>query len=153
MPGERMGQRLGTTMIPFRINGTTLVPPFASGLVQPMSSQGNSAPSVVGTSYESQTNGNFLGLMNKLGMGQGMQRVNPINRLPDDRTGAAESSYVVLQPGQSVTLSFTSVISMHYGFLRNFSDTSITPIVGNSYTIQLSGEGFQTATVTATAAS
>jgi hypothetical protein len=154
MPGVRMGQRLGTTMIPFRINGTSLVvPPFGPGLMQPMNPQGNSVPSVVGTSYEPQTNGRFLGSMNKLGMGQGMQPMNPIIRVPDDRTGAAESSYIVLQPGQSVTLSFTGVISLHYGFLRDLSDTSMTPIVGNNYTIQLSGEGFQTATVTATAAS
>ena len=153
MPGVRMGQQLGTTMIPFSINGTSLVQPFASRLMQPMNPQSNSAPTVVGTSYEPQTNGQFLGSNNKLGMGQGMQPMHPNIREPDDRTGATESSYVVLQPGQSVTLSFTGVISMRYGFLRDLSDTSITPIVGNNYTIQLSGEGFQTATVTATAAS
>jgi hypothetical protein len=153
MPGVRMGQQLGTTMIPFRINGTSLVSPFGPGLMQPMNPQGNNAPSVVGTSYEPQTNGRFFGVFGKPGMGQGMQPMNPIIRVPDDRTGAAESSYVVLQPGQSVTLSFTGVISLRYGFLRDLSDTSITPIVGNSYTIQLSGEGFQTATVTATVAS
>jgi hypothetical protein len=153
MPGARMGQQIGTTYIPFRINGTTLVSPFGPGLMQPMNPQGNSAPSVVGTSFEHQTDNHFLGAMGKPGMGQGMQPMNPITRIPDDRTGAAESSYVVLQPNQSVTLSFTGVISLRYGFLRDLSDTSITPIIGNSYTIQLSGEGFQTASVTATAGS
>ncbi|MGA2682753.1 MAG: hypothetical protein ABSF44_13250 [Candidatus Bathyarchaeia archaeon] len=153
MPGVRMGQQFGTTMMPFRINGTSLVPPFGPGLMQPMIPHDISSPSVVGTSYEPQTNGPFLVPMERLGMGRGMQPINPITRLPDDRTGAAESSYVVVQPGQSVTLSFTGVVSLPYGFLRDLSDTSITPIVGNSYTIQLSGEGFQTASVTATAAS
>jgi len=153
MPGVRMGQQIGTTMIPFRINGTSLVPPFGLGSMQPMIPQDDSAAPVVGTSYELQTNGHFLGSMDKFSIGHGIQSMNPIIRLPDDRTGAAESSYVVLQPDQSVTLSFIGVISLPYGFLRDLSGTSITPIVGNSYTIQPSGEGFQTATVTATAAS
>lgn len=62
-----------------------------------------------------------------------------------------ELSSLALQPGQSVTLSFSDVIAlqpekddmMHPAMV-------VTPIVGGNYTIRLMGEGFQTFDVTAT---
>ncbi len=58
---------------------------------------------------------------------------------------------LTLQPGQSVTLSFSGVIGIH---LEEDSakkpTTVITPIDGSSYTLRLMGEGFQTINVKAT---
>ena len=151
MPGLRSSQDFNTTTIPFQINGTQLVPPFAPGLIEPMVPQDNVAPMTVGTSDETHSMRPFPGPITRQGMGgQGILPVNPPNRLPDDRNGNAASSYIVLQPGQSVTLSFNGALSIPFGFLRDDSDTSITPVVGNIYTIQLTGEGFQTYTVAAT---
>ena len=150
MPGFRNSQDFNTTTLPFQINGTQLVPPFAPGLIEPMIPQENAAPMIVGTSYEPHSMRPFLGSMARQNMGgQGILSVNPPNRLPDDRNDNSITSNVVLQPGQSVTLSFNGVLSFPFGF-HDVSDTSITPIVGNSYTIQLTGEGFQSITVTAT---
>jgi len=62
-----------------------------------------------------------------------------------------ELSSPALQPGQSVTLSFSDVIALQ----PEKDDTKhpamvVTPIVGGNYTIRLMGEGFQTFNVTAT---
>jgi hypothetical protein len=60
-------------------------------------------------------------------------------------------SSLTLQPGQSVTLSFSSVIA-----LQPDEDNAkhpaivIRPIVGGNYTLRLMGEGFQTFIVKAT---
>jgi len=78
----------------------------------------------------------------------GTQLVGPQNGPHDDRTGNAASSYLALQPGQTVTLSFSSIIALPQSW--NNAGSAITPIVGNNYTVQLMGEGFQTYTVTAT---
>jgi hypothetical protein len=85
------------------------------------------------------------------GMGMGRQPFGPQGG-HDDRTGAAASSYLALQPGQTVTLTFSGVIGLQHG--QNFNDRpglTMTPLLGNTYTIQITGEGFQTYTVTATA--
>lgn len=58
---------------------------------------------------------------------------------------------LALQPGQTITLNFSGVIAVHSeeDDVR-YQSMVVTPIVGGSYTVQLMGEGFQTATVTAT---
>jgi len=64
-------------------------------------------------------------------------------------------SLLTLQPGKSVTLSFSGVIQL--GLVAEpmpmirmpIFSTAITPIPGNGYTIGLTGEGFQTFSVTA----
>jgi hypothetical protein len=60
-------------------------------------------------------------------------------------------SSLVLQPGESVTLSFCGVIGFHPE--RNHMEYPamiVTPIVGGNYTLRLMGEGFETFVVTAT---
>jgi hypothetical protein len=58
---------------------------------------------------------------------------------------------LTLQPGQSVTLSFSDIIA-----LQSEKDsvtqasTVVTPIVGNNYTLRLMGEGFNTLNIMAT---
>ncbi len=60
-------------------------------------------------------------------------------------------SAVTLNPGETVTLNFNDVIALYTGWTQNQTPRlTITPIVGNNYTIRLTGEGFQTYTVTAT---
>jgi hypothetical protein len=78
---------------------------------------------------------------------EGTAPMAPPMGMRDDRDGTAQSSYLALQPGQEVTLTFTGTISIPIGSITG----SISPIVGNNYTIRLMGEGFQTFTVTATA--
>jgi len=148
MPGMRNGQEMNTTVIPFRINGTSLIPPFAPGRMQPMmplfQGQGD-GPQIEGTSFDQPIMGRMQGIQ-MIPRGQPMV---PPNGMRDDRTGAAAGTYVALQPGETVTLTFNGVLALPYGFLSD--NSAIIPIVGNNYTIQLTGEGFQTYTVTATA--
>jgi hypothetical protein len=80
---------------------------------------------------------------------QGIQPMNPIIGSHDDRNGTISSSYIALQPGQSITLTFSGVIA--YAFAENEATSVISLVVGNTYTIQLMGEGFQSYSVTATA--
>jgi hypothetical protein len=155
MPGNgvRNGQKFNIQALPFRINGTDLVPPFAAfQRMQPMIIQNNDATAVVGTSYHAGSMRPFLNPNQRFGMGPEAQPMNPRNGIPDGRTPEASSAFLVLQPSQSVTLSFSGVIALpNIPAVLQESSTAITPIVGNSYTIQLTGEGFQTYTVTATA--
>ena len=144
--------------IPFQINNTDLVPLFGPSFgMQPMIPQDvrpmpiTQAATLVqpldmrmGQSI--QNAGPSIG-----GMGMGRQPFGPQGG-HDDRTGAAASSYLALQPGQTVTLTFSGVIGLQHG--QNFNDRpglTMTPLLGNTYTIQITGEGFQTYTVTATA--
>lgn len=118
----------------------------------PMIPQNNDATAVVGTSFDVGSMNPFSDPMQKFGMGHEPQRMNPFNGIPDGRTPEASSAFLVLQPGQSVTLSFSGVIALpNVPAVLQESSSAITPIVGNSYTIQLTGEGFQTYTVIATA--
>ena len=118
------------TTIPFQINNTSLVPLFGPNPeMQPMNPQNTGFNPLSGSSH-------------------GNQPLNLQNVPHDDRTGDAASSYIALQPGQTVTLSFSGVIALPFG--QNNSDSAINPIVGNNYTVQLTGEGFQTYSVTAT---
>jgi hypothetical protein len=80
---------------------------------------------------------------------QGIQPMNPIIGSPDDRNGTISSSYIALQPGQSITLTFSGVIAFPFG--ENGATSVISLVVGNTYTIQIMGEGFQSYSVTATA--
>jgi hypothetical protein len=60
------------------------------------------------------------------------------------------ASALVLQPGETVTVSFSGVIALHLDnrFLQN-PTMVLTPSAGSNYTIHLIGEGYQTYTVTA----
>jgi Domain of unknown function (DUF4382) len=66
-----------------------------------------------------------------------------------DKGGNGAASSVTLQPGQSITLSFTGVIGLKTDSGQHGQNLLIGSISGNSYTIRLQGEGFQTAQVTA----
>jgi hypothetical protein len=62
-----------------------------------------------------------------------------------------ELSSLTLQPGQSVTLSFSNVIELQpERYDMEHPAIVVTPIVGDNYTLRLMGEGFQTFSVTAT---
>ncbi len=145
--------------IPFQINNTDLVPLFgpsfqmqpmipqdvrpqaitqAANLVQPLDMR-------IGMGYGNQGVGSGFG---EMGMGKDP---NGPQGGDDDRPGTPATTYLALQPGQTVTLTFIGVIGNQQG--QNFdyrSALTTTPIVGNAYTIQLTGEGFQTYSVTAT---
>jgi len=60
---------------------------------------------------------------------------------------------LILQPGQTITLSFSGVIQLkpEHDEEKRRPQTIITPIPGETYTIRLMGEGYQTFNVTATA--
>jgi hypothetical protein len=61
-------------------------------------------------------------------------------------------SSLTIQPGETVTLNFDGVIALYYGWGHGQNPMfTITPIVGNNYTLRLMGEGFQAFTVEATA--
>ncbi len=58
---------------------------------------------------------------------------------------------LVLQAGQTITLSFSGVIGVHSEEDDvQFFSMVVTPMVGGDYTVRLMGEGFQTSTITAT---
>jgi hypothetical protein len=59
-------------------------------------------------------------------------------------------SSVTLQPGDSVTLSFSGVIAINAGWRDQNPVFSLVPIVDGNYTLRLTGEGFQTFMVKAT---
>jgi hypothetical protein len=66
--------------------------------------------------------------------------------------GNMNLSSLVLQPNETVVLGFTGVIAIQPGKNDNGQSGMVfTPIVGENYTLRLTGEGFQTYNVTATA--
>jgi hypothetical protein len=68
----------------------------------------------------------------------------------EDEHGHMELSSLVLQPGQNVTVSFSGVIALHPEKEDMMHPAMVvTPIVGDTYTVRLMGEGFQTFNVTA----
>lgn len=68
----------------------------------------------------------------------------------DDAHEDMDLSSMVLQPGQSVTLSFSGVIALHPDEDSMMSPAMVvTPIVGGNYTLRLMGEGYQTFNITA----
>lgn len=70
----------------------------------------------------------------------------------DEGNSGNAASAVILQPGETITLSFTGIIALHTEDKHSQNPAMIiTPNVGNDYTIRLMGEGSQTYTVTATA--
>jgi len=70
----------------------------------------------------------------------------------DEECGGKDLSSLLLQPGNSAALSFKGVIAVQPGKNDNGWPTMVfTPIVGDNYTLRLTGEGFQTYNVTATA--
>jgi hypothetical protein len=67
-----------------------------------------------------------------------------------DESGNPFSS-VTIEPGETLTLSFSGVIALYTGWNHNQNPLfTITPIVDGDYTIRLMGEGFQTFTLKAT---
>ena len=174
--GPGFGGMGGPNTVPFQINNTSLVPLFGAGPgMQPMNPQ-NAAPNLppqTNTNMQppNPQNESFTQTPKsgpQIQLGQQMQPMNPQNARPnppqrprndtqpmnpqsgphDDRNGNAASSSLALQPGQTVTLSFSGIIELPQG--GDSANSAITPIVGNNYAIQLTGEGFQTYTVTAT---
>ncbi len=68
----------------------------------------------------------------------------------DDEHEDVALTSLALQPGQSVTLSFSGVIALHPDEDSMMSPAMVvTPIVGGNYTLRLMGEGYQTFNVTA----
>ena len=60
-------------------------------------------------------------------------------------------SSLTINPGESVTLTFSDVIALYTGWRQDQNPLfTITPIVDDNYTLRLMGEGFQTFTVKAT---
>jgi hypothetical protein len=57
-------------------------------------------------------------------------------------------SWLLLEPGQTATLSFSGVIALQPGNMKGPA-LVVTPIVGDNYTVRLMGEGFETCNVTA----
>ena len=159
--------------VPFQINDTSLVPLLGQGL-----EMRSMSPPIVPQIPQPDTSSNAQpmnitdrGNFPFFGMGHGMQfgrnqggtsmpffgtKHNAPNNGPQDGTpynitGAAASSFLVLQPGQTVTVSFNGIIGLQYGGDNAETPaTAITPISGNNYTIGLTGQGFQTFTVTVT---
>jgi hypothetical protein len=129
---------LMTNDIPFEINGTSLVPLLGGSIMQPMLPQ-------------SILHGPMMGVSGMSHMGRGTLPYGPQNGISDDRTGAATGTYLVLEPGQTVTLTFSGVIALQQGMFDQDLSSAIMPIVSNSYTVSLMGEGFQAFNVTATA--
>ncbi len=80
---------------------------------------------------------------------------NDENRQGDSNIGDSNEntalSSLTLQPGQSITLSFSDIITLQ---TQKHSETQpsliVTPIAGDVYTLRLMGEGFQNLSVTAT---
>ena len=54
------------------------------------------------------------------------------------------TSRLVLKPGNSATLTFNGVISLHVDGRDKSPKVAVTPVKGNSYTIHLMSEGFKT---------
>ena len=72
------------------------------------------------------------------------------NHEHDDEHENMELSSLVLQPGQSATLTFSDVIALQpEKDIMKHPAMVVTPIVGDSYTVRLMGEGFQTFNATA----
>lgn len=76
----------------------------------------------------------------------------PLNRnFPENGKLAKPFPSVTIEPGETVTLSFTGIIAFYTGWKHNECPLfTLTPIIDNEYTIRLMGEGFQSYTVTAT---
>ena len=122
---EDSHDRIHPETIPFRVNDSALTPIFG-----------------VNSQHDNEQNHN-----NKDKHGDSQQGDN---QQCDTNENIALSS-LTLQPGQSVTLSFSDIIA-----LQSEKDSTtqraaiVTPIAGNSYTLRLMGEGFQTISITAT---
>ncbi len=159
---ENFSKNLTTTSATLFVKGNS------TSLSVTLENQGNISFRIVGLTLHGEFNvtQTFIGKHgNREDNGDGGGRTNP-NTIPfkvsgtslvpilgghenDDEQGF---SSVTIQPGQSITLSFSGVIS--YGTSNEHgkgSISSIAPIVGGNYTLRLSGEGFQTFTVEATA--
>ena len=170
--GDGFFGRQNLNSVPFQINDTSLVPLLGQSLIMGMMSS-PIVPQIPqpGTSPNPQLwnltdGGNFT----FFGQGDGMQfgrhqgganmpffgarhdtrNTMPQGGTPFDIAGGATSSYLVLQPGQTVTVNFSGVIGLQFGGQSAANPAAITPIIGNNYTIGLTGQGFQTFTVTAT---
>jgi len=165
--------------IPFQINDTSIIPFFRAGpQMQPMNHQdlppnqldqprltndnqttpfGNQQGMPSNFAQMGSPTGPEIQRMNPQNMGpnqplpprndtQNPQQMNPTMIPHDDRNGNASSSYVALQPGQTITLTFNGIIAIP---LPNNDTGAISLILGNTYTIHLMGEGYQTYTVIA----
>jgi hypothetical protein len=120
---EERRDQIHPETIPFKVNNTALIPIFGAN------SQNKDAQEHAGNNHNGQHTGD--------------------NQQGDTNDKTALSS-LTLQPGQSITLSFSGIIALQSEKYRTMQRTTIiTPIVGNSYTLRLLGEGFQTMSVLA----
>jgi hypothetical protein len=92
--------RMHPETIPFRLNGTSLIPLYGT-------------------------------------IGTWIKPINPF-------------SSATINPGETLTLNFDGVIALYPWFRNQNPMFTITPIVGDNYTLRLMGEGFQAFTVEAT---
>lgn len=100
MMGKMIVERIHPDTIPFRVNGSSLIP-------------------LLGDADE--------------GMDNAGMEVSPL----------------ILAPGQNATLTFSGVIALHPDRDGMMGPIVITPMLNDTYTIRLMGEGFQTFNVTA----
>ena len=79
----------------------------------------------------------------------GTYREHEDERKHEDEHEYNKFSSILLQPGESVTLTFSNIITFKPDDDKRYPSTIITPIVGENYTLRLMGEGFQTFSLTA----
>jgi hypothetical protein len=119
---EKVFENIHPETIPFKVNGTSLIPLFGT-------EQNNNGEHDDETGEGNAQNGNA--------------------KHDDENEGIALSS-VVLQPGQSITLSFSGIISLQSEGKHSKNPAIVlTPIVDSNYTLRLMGEGFQTYSIVA----
>ena len=139
----------GIRSVPFQINYTSLVPMFGIGpmMQQPMIMPSDQTQPMIGADF-GMRGMNLGGIrMPFFGRGHPDQPAGP----KDGSLVQAASTYLTLAPGQTATLTFSNVIALQNGGIF-FNDLGavVTPIIGNTYTVSLMGEGFQSYQVTAT---
>jgi hypothetical protein len=100
MMGKMIVERIHPDTIPFRVNGSSLIP-------------------LLGDGYGDMDNTDI------------------------------EVSPLILAPGQNATLTFSGVIAIHPDRDGKMGPIVVTPMLNDTYTIRLVGEGFQTFNVTA----
>ena len=79
----------------------------------------------------------------------GTNREHEDERKHEDEHEYGKFSSILLQPKESVTLTFSNIITFKPDDNKHYPSTIITPIVGENYALRLMGEGSQTFSLTA----
>jgi hypothetical protein len=151
------------------VSATLTVNGNATGLSVTLQNEGNVTFRLFGLTLHGEFNTTLSWNVKALGHGMNMQnRVrNHLETIPFKIYGASliplygtgmgydgngnPFSSVTIEPGETLTLSFSGVIALYTGLNHNQTPLfTITPIVDDDYTLRLMGEGFQTFTVKAT---